>query len=193
MASDHVEPKRKNSSPAENEPHPIVHPAVWRQGPRLRQNGPKVDYPEITCKNCLECMERVFIQALESRIQAVINSSLQKKLKATETLKDELAKAAIATRDNALKTEEYTLELNDDEVLVVRGIYKGREGKVVEVYRCKWVIHIERVNREKANGASVPFGIHPSKVVVSKHDLDKDRKVIFERKNRSKKTEAMQE
>ncbi|KAF9314905.1 60S ribosomal protein L26 [Linnemannia elongata] len=81
----------------------------------------------------------------------------------------------------------------DDEVMVVRGSFKGREGKVVQVYRRKWVIHIERVNREKANGAAVPVGIHPSKVVVTKIHMDKDRKDLLERKDRSKKTEAMQE
>ena len=40
----------------------------------------------------------------------------------------------------------------DDEVNVVRGTYKGREGKVVQCYRKKWVIHIERITREKASG-----------------------------------------
>lgn len=40
----------------------------------------------------------------------------------------------------------------DDEVQVVRGTYKGREGKVVQVYRRKWVIHVERITREKVNG-----------------------------------------
>ena len=30
---------------------------------------------------------------------------------------------------------------------------QGKEGKVMQVYRKKWVIHIERVNREKVNGA----------------------------------------
>ena len=42
----------------------------------------------------------------------------------------------------------------DDEVQVVRGTYKGREGKVVQVYRRKWVIHIERITREKVNGST---------------------------------------
>ncbi|KAL2895184.1 60S ribosomal protein L26-2 [Bienertia sinuspersici] len=37
----------------------------------------------------------------------------------------------------------------DEEVQVVTGIYKGREGKVVQVYRKKLVIHIERITREK--------------------------------------------
>ena len=43
----------------------------------------------------------------------------------------------------------------DDEVTVVRGTFKGREGKVVQVWRKKYVIHIERITREKANGATV--------------------------------------
>jgi len=40
----------------------------------------------------------------------------------------------------------------DDEVQVVRGTFKGREGKVIQVYRRKWVIHVERLTREKVNG-----------------------------------------
>lgn len=48
---------------------------------------------------------------------------------------------------------------------VLRGHYKGQQvGKVVQVYRKKFVIYIERIQREKANGASVYVGIHPSKV-----------------------------
>ena len=41
---------------------------------------------------------------------------------------------------------------------------QGREGKVVAVYRKKWVIHIERITREKVNSATVNVGIDPSKV-----------------------------
>jgi len=73
----------------------------------------------------------------------------------------------------------------DDEVTVVRGLYKNREGKVTSCYRKKFVIHIERITREKANGATVPVGIDTSKVVITKLKLDKDRKAILERKNRS--------
>ncbi|KAK9418604.1 putative 60S ribosomal protein L26 [Seiridium unicorne] len=69
----------------------------------------------------------------------------------------------------------------DDEVTIVRGSNKGREGKVTSVYRLKYVIHIERVTRDKASGQSVPLGIHPSKVVVTKLKLDKDRESILER------------
>ncbi|RUP44241.1 translation protein SH3-like domain-containing protein [Jimgerdemannia flammicorona] len=73
----------------------------------------------------------------------------------------------------------------DDEVEIVRGTYKGREGKVVQVYRKKWIIQVERLNREKVNGATVPIGIHPSKVIVKKLKMDKDRKNLLERKDRS--------
>ncbi|KAF9791254.1 translation protein SH3-like domain-containing protein [Thelephora terrestris] len=74
----------------------------------------------------------------------------------------------------------------DDEVRIVRGKYKGREGKVTQVYRKKWVIHIDRVQRDKSNGSSVPIGVHPSNVVVTSLKLDKDRRAIFERKDRKK-------
>ncbi|EIW60432.1 ribosomal protein L24 [Trametes versicolor FP-101664 SS1] len=78
----------------------------------------------------------------------------------------------------------------DDEVRIVRGKYKGREGKVTQVYRKKWVIHVDRVQRDKSNGASVPIGIHPSKVVVTTIKLDKDRRAILDRKDRKKSTKA---
>ncbi|ORX33261.1 ribosomal protein L26 [Piromyces finnis] len=74
----------------------------------------------------------------------------------------------------------------DDEVTIVRGAFKGREGKVVTVYRKKWIIHIERVTKEKTNGAAVPIPIHPSKVMITKLKMDKDRKDLLERKAANK-------
>ncbi|CAD7701460.1 unnamed protein product [Ostreobium quekettii] len=70
----------------------------------------------------------------------------------------------------------------DDEVRVERGTFKGREGKVVQVYRKKWVVHVERLTREKVNGATVNVGIRPCKVTITKLKLDKDRKALLERK-----------
>merc|ERR1712227_1194392 len=70
----------------------------------------------------------------------------------------------------------------DDEAQVVRGHYKGQNGKVVPVYRKKFVVHIGRIHRDKANGASTNVGIHPSKIVIQKLKMDKDRKRILERK-----------
>ncbi|KAJ3056489.1 60S ribosomal protein L26B [Rhizophlyctis rosea] len=40
----------------------------------------------------------------------------------------------------------------DDVVKIVRGTYKDREGKVVTVYRKKWCIYVEKVQKEKTNG-----------------------------------------
>ena len=40
----------------------------------------------------------------------------------------------------------------NDEVRVTRGSFKNREGKVVQVYRKKWVIHIANITRDKVNG-----------------------------------------
>jgi large subunit ribosomal protein L26e len=64
------------------------------------------------------------------------------------------------------------------------------------VYRLKYVVHIERVAREKSNGQSVPIGIAPSKVEITKLKLDKDRENIIERiaagrvANEKKRTKA---
>jgi len=77
----------------------------------------------------------------------------------------------------------------DDEVRIVRGTFKGRDGKVLRVYRKRWVIHIERIIREKVTGNNVPVGIHPSNVVVTKLKINKDRKNLLERKDRSLKKE----
>ncbi|CAE7913885.1 RPL26A [Symbiodinium sp. KB8] len=72
----------------------------------------------------------------------------------------------------------------DDEVTVVRGSQKGREGKVATVYRRKYVIHIG-LTREKANGTPIQIGIHPSNVVITKLKLDKDRIALLERKGKT--------
>jgi large subunit ribosomal protein L26e len=42
----------------------------------------------------------------------------------------------------------------NDEVMIVRGHFHDREGKVTTSYRKKYVIHVERVTREKTNGMS---------------------------------------
>lgn len=70
----------------------------------------------------------------------------------------------------------------NDEVLVVRGSKKGSEGKVNSVYRLKFAIQVDKLQKEKSNGASVPINIHPSKVVITKLHLDKDRKALIQRK-----------
>ena len=73
----------------------------------------------------------------------------------------------------------------DDEVKVMRGKHKDVAGKVTAVYRKKYVIHIDRVVRDKANGQQIPIGLDASKVVITKLKLDKSRKAILQRKDKA--------
>ena len=47
---------------------------------------------------------------------------------------------------------------------IVRGSHKTETGKVTAVYRKKWVIYIERITRDKVNGATAQVPFDPSKV-----------------------------
>merc|ERR1719445_1258565 len=73
---------------------------------------------------------------------------------------------------------------NGDTVKVMRGPLKNREGKVTEVYRRRWCIHIEKMVKEKTNGQQSKIPVHPSNVMVTTLRLDKDRKALLERKKR---------
>jgi large subunit ribosomal protein L26e len=73
----------------------------------------------------------------------------------------------------------------DDEVKVTRGKHKDVAGVVKAVYRKKYVIHIDRVQRDKANGQQIPIGIDASKVVITKLKMDKSRKNILQRKDKA--------
>lgn len=75
----------------------------------------------------------------------------------------------------------------DDEVLIVRGSNKGKEGKVVQVQRNKFAIYVDRVHREKANGQTAPTPINPSNVVITSLKLDKGRQATITRKADAKK------
>jgi large subunit ribosomal protein L26e len=71
----------------------------------------------------------------------------------------------------------------EDEVQIVRGKFaKEPAGKVTSVYRRRYCIYIDRIVKEKANGAQVNVPIHPSNVQITKLKLDKDRKDLLERK-----------
>ena len=78
---------------------------------------------------------------------------------------------------------------------------------MTQVYRKKWVVHVDRVQRDKSNGATAPIGIHPSNVVITTIKLDTDRcvnlylsdrvllnyfsrRAILERKDRKKSSSS---
>jgi len=78
----------------------------------------------------------------------------------------------------------------DDEVLIVRGMYKTREGKSTACFRKKMVVHIERITREKMSGQQVPVGIQASNLVITKLKMDKDRKEKLEAKAKKNRAGA---
>ncbi len=63
-----------------------------------------------------------------------------------------------------------------DTVKVMRGDYKGIEGKVVEVNLKKTTISVEGVTVTKSDGTEVSRPIHPSNVMITKLETkDKHR------------------
>jgi len=115
-----------------------------------------------------------------------VSSSRRKVRKAHFTAPSSLRRKIMSSPLSKELREKYKVRSipirKDDEVIVTRGFYKGREGKVTSVYRRRWVIYIERLQREKTNNATVNIGIPASKVAITKLKLDKDRKNILERK-----------
>lgn len=70
-----------------------------------------------------------------------------------------------------------------DTVRIMRGDHKGFEGKIARVDRDKYRIYVEGLTREKVDGTTTFVPIHPSKVMITRLNLDdKWRKKILERK-----------
>lgn len=64
-----------------------------------------------------------------------------------------------------------------DTVRIVRGEFKGIEGKVTKVDPKAGVVNVEGVTREKLKGGNAPVPIQSSKVVITTLVLaDKERK-----------------
>ena len=81
-----------------------------------------------------------------------------------------------------------------DTVRVLRGDRKGLEGKVTSVDRTEYRIFIEGVTREKVDGTSIMVPVHPSKVMITRLNLDdKWRREILKRKSVGKKVELPEE
>ena len=81
-----------------------------------------------------------------------------------------------------------------DTVMIMRGDRKGSEGKVTQIDRKNYRIFVEGANREKVDGTSIPVPIHPSKVMITRLNLDdKWRKKTVERKIESEKAKVAKE
>merc|ERR1712054_375735 len=67
------------------------------------------------------------------------------------------------------------------------GGVKGKAGKVITVYRRRWCIHVEKVVRDKKNGSQVPIPVNASNCEITALKLDKSRKELLKRRNKSAK------
>jgi large subunit ribosomal protein L24 len=64
--------------------------------------------------------------------------------------------------------------IKGDSVRVMRGEYKGVEGKVEKIHTQRATFHIEGIQREKIRGGQVKVPIHSSNVMVIGLNLDDD-------------------
>lgn len=69
----------------------------------------------------------------------------------------------------------------NDVVKILKGKAKNKTGKVTSVYRRRWVIHVEKITRDKQNGQPVNIPIKPSNCQIETLHLDKDRKELIDR------------
>jgi large subunit ribosomal protein L26e len=120
-----------------------------------------------------------FFQVTKMKYNTSVSSSRRKSRKAHFTAPSHLRRKIMsAGLSKELRKKHGVRSVpvrKDDEVRVVRGTFKDVEGKVISVYRRKYIIHIEKVTREKANGQTIQVGIHPSKVVITKIKMGTNR------------------
>ncbi|ODQ57189.1 hypothetical protein WICANDRAFT_65449 [Wickerhamomyces anomalus NRRL Y-366-8] len=115
-----------------------------------------------------------------------VSSSRSKARKAYFTAPSSVRRSLLSAPLSKELREQYGIKAlpirKEDQVLVVRGSKKGQEGKISSVYRLKFAVQVDKLTKEKSNGATIPINIHPSKVVITKLHLDKDRKALITRK-----------
>lgn len=86
-------------------------------------------------------------------------------------------KMAGAVLEDSLRKQygrKNTRVIKGDSVRVMRGEYKGVEGKVEKVNTEQATFHIEGIQREKIRGGQVKVPIHSSNVMIISLNLDDD-------------------
>ena len=73
-----------------------------------------------------------------------------------------------------------------DEVKILKGKSRGKTGKVVQVYRKRNVIYVDKINREKQNGQTTFLPIKPCHCILEKIIANKDRTKTIERRAATK-------
>lgn len=64
-----------------------------------------------------------------------------------------------------------------DEVKVMRGKFKGRQGKIIQVQVQKRRVAVENIQRSKTDGTKVPVWFHPSSLLIKSLNLDDKKRI----------------
>jgi large subunit ribosomal protein L24 len=92
---------------------------------------------------------------------------------ASEKIKKEIGKRSLSLRKG-------------DIVKVVRGMFKGKSGKIIHIDHAKLKIKIEGVKRKKSDGTELNMPIDPSNIIIEELDRS-DAKRLGQKKGVIKK------
>jgi len=74
-----------------------------------------------------------------------------------------------------------------DEVVIMRGKFNKRSGKILRVSYKKYKVYIEGIMVKKTDGTERQAPIHPSNLKITKLNLDDKRRIIALKKERKQK------
>jgi len=132
------------------------------------------------------------------RIRPVTKPNKQRKMlyQAPDHVRRKLLAAHLSSELRATHGARQFPLRTGDTVRVMRGDHEGVEGKIARVDRQKYRVYVEGLTREKVDGSTISVSVHPSKVMITRLNLDdKLRKEALERKRQKKaeKVEAVPE
>lgn len=73
----------------------------------------------------------------------------------------------------------------DDVVKILRGKFKKKVGKIIDVNRKKLKVYIEGIQIKKKDGSKINVPLHPSNLMITELNLN-DKKRLIEKKNSEK-------
>lgn len=90
-----------------------------------------------------------------------------------------------------LKTKRRSIQAKKlDKVKVMRGDYKGKEGKIAKIDLSRMKVYVEGIVAKTAKGVEKLVALEPSKLMLISGEFVKDR---LEALNRASKTEGSQQ
>ena len=114
--------------------------------------------------------QEILLSVKTKLIKLQMEKNFMKKCKLDKKLRKEFGKRSLSVR-------------RGDEVLVMRGSFKGKIGKVSSVDLRESKVYIETVKRKKVSGQEIEVPVDPSNLkIVRLYMEDKKRRKFFERK-----------